>query len=62
MIIDTLVVDPDRCDGAGVCLDVCPTGAIANWRELRGAAPYTVDVQAVWAALPSDRGGGTGQP
>jgi NAD-dependent dihydropyrimidine dehydrogenase PreA subunit len=25
------IIDPERCDGCGLCVRVCPTGALALW-------------------------------
>lgn len=49
-----LVIDPERCDNTGHCLDVCPSGAIANWTAIGPAGPYSLAQQAGWSRLPDD--------
>ncbi len=45
------VVRFDKCDGCSLCLPPCPTGAIDSWREV--SAPYPVEEQLRWDALPA---------
>jgi benzoyl-CoA 2,3-epoxidase subunit A len=46
------VVDFSVCNGCGACLPPCPTGAIDNWRDVSRAAPFTLQEQFGWDALP----------
>ncbi len=49
------VVLADKCNSCGDCLAPCPTGAIDSWRRV--AAPYTLEQQFGWDALPVDDSG-----
>ena len=48
----TLVVDFGLCDGAGACVGMCDTGAIASWRIVPADKPYSLAEQAAWGGLP----------
>ncbi len=47
------VVDFATCNGCNACVPPCPTGAIDHWHQVRKAAPYTLDDQLAWDALPA---------
>ena len=47
------VVDAAKCNLCMDCIPPCPTGAIDNWRDVERAAPYTIEQQFGWDALPS---------
>ena len=47
------VVDFATCNGCNACVPPCPTGAIDHWHQVRKAAPYTLDDQLLWDALPA---------
>ncbi len=46
------VVRFELCDECGDCLPPCPTGAIDSWRRVE--APFSIDAQLGWDALPGD--------
>jgi benzoyl-CoA 2,3-dioxygenase component A len=46
------VVDFAKCNGCNACIPPCPTGAIDHWHPVRKSAPYSVDDQLMWDALP----------
>ena len=46
------VVDFTKCNACNACLPPCPTGAIDHWLQVRKTAPYTLDDQLSWDALP----------
>ena len=46
------VVDFAKCNACNACLPPCPTGAIDHWLQVRKTAPYTLDDQLSWDALP----------
>lgn len=46
------VIDHSICDGRGDCLGPCPTGAIANWRQV--ATAFTIEEQLSWDYLPDE--------
>ena len=48
------VIDAAKCTHCGTCLDPCPTGAIASWRKVPSARPYSVEAQMGWAELPDE--------
>jgi benzoyl-CoA oxygenase/reductase BoxA protein len=47
------VVDAAKCEGCHACIAPCPTGAIDNWRIVRKAEAYGIDVQLTWDVLPA---------
>jgi benzoyl-CoA 2,3-dioxygenase component A len=47
------VVKFDVCEGCLACISPCPTGAIDSWRNVQAAAPYSLEEQFKWDALPA---------
>jgi len=46
------VVKPGMCENCSDCIAPCPTGAIDSWRRV--AAPFPIEDQFGWDALPAE--------
>ncbi len=48
------VVDAATCNACLACISPCPTGAIDSWQVVPRSAPFSIDAQLGWDALPAD--------